>query len=110
MIRDLEKVFVWAFKLGKKLKEKDIRYGELLIFDLRSEQTPGRFFHKLALRIADFNNRLNLSIKFDLDVIKQKSKGDNFYYVKAAILIGLINSIYSNQKQNEQSSTNFSTS
>ncbi|MEM4460856.1 MAG: hypothetical protein QXY70_01825 [Nanopusillaceae archaeon] len=101
MEKQLDKLFTWAFVLGKKLKEKDSKYGEILIFDLRSEETPGRFFNKLALRIADFNKRLGIEVTLSPDIIHQKLKGDNFYYVKAAILSGLINSIYSNKKENE---------
>lgn len=98
---DFSKILKTFFRVGKKIKEAsgDSKLIEKLIFDLRSEQTPGRFFHKLSIRIADYNQKYPyLNINIPSELLSHQFKGDIFYYVKSAILTGLLNSISSSSE------------
>lgn len=97
---NLEQLFKWAYKVGVSLKKEDSKYVEALIFDLRAEKTPGRFFEKLAIRIADFNKRLGTEITVYSDLLKKEMRGDYFYYLKFAILAGLLNSLSGKGEKN----------
>jgi hypothetical protein len=98
----IRNIFEWSLNTGKTLAEKDKKLGEILIFDLRSEDTPGRFLNKLSVRIADFNKRfgVNIEIPRQLYDLENKISGDQFYYLKSAILAGLVNALYSKKEEN----------
>jgi len=100
-MEDIKNIFKWSFKAGKTLAEKDKKLGEILIFDLRSEDTPGRFLNKLSVRIADFNKRFgfNIEIPRQLYDSENKIRSDQFYYLKSAILAGLVNALYSKKEE-----------
>ncbi|GEM_PF-1237993 len=100
---DIKEIYKWSrFKVGEILAKKDKKFVEILIFDLRSEDTPGRFLNKLAVRLADFNKRLGVNLIIpNLFYRENKIKGDQFYYIKSAILTGLVNAL-SSKKENNQ--------
>lgn len=94
---NLDQLFKWAYKVGALLKEEDSKYVEILIFDLRAEKTAGRFFEKLAIRIADFDKRLGINANIPFYIFEREISGDRFYYIKSAILAGLLNSLYQDE-------------
>jgi hypothetical protein len=99
-MEDIKNIFKWSFKTGKTLAEKDKKLGEILIFDLRSEDTPGRFLNKLSVRIADFNKRFGVDIEIPHQLyLENRISGDQFYYLKSSILAGLVNALYSKKEE-----------
>lgn len=98
-------MFGFFYKLGKRILEVtgEVSLVEKLLFDLKAEQTPGRFFNKLSTRIADYNKKYpDLSFSIPAGIIQSNVKGDKFFYLKSAIITGLLNSITSlNNNSNE---------
>ena len=98
-----EKFFSWAFSTGKKIVENEKYNREKgkdllrrLIFDVRAEETPGRFLEKLCERLTEYRTNTNIQAKVDIhpDILKkEKWHGDEFYYLKSAILAGFLNAL-----------------
>ena len=109
-----EKFFGWAFGTGKEILK--VNNGEKLlkrlIFDIRAEETPGRFLEKLSERITEYRTNTNIQAKVDIDqelfgiefkkegdkwIRKEKScfkwHGDSFYYMKSAVLSGFLDAL-----------------
>jgi hypothetical protein len=111
-----ERFFNWAFKTGVQLLEVD-KEGKLLkrlIYDIRAEETPGRFLEKLSERITEYRTNRNINAKVEMDwgLFKKegdegtkteiKWHGDNFYYMKSAVLSGFLEALaYSSKKENK---------
>ena len=93
----------WAYTTGMTIKGKDEKLLRALIFDIRGEETPGRFLEKLCNRLSEYrtnrNIALNVSIKPEL--VKERWHGDRFYYLKAAILAAFTNALARRGGENE---------
>jgi len=116
-----EKFFGWAFGTGKEILK--VNNGEKLlkrlIFDIRAEETPGRFLEKLSERITEYrtNTNINANVRMNSELFgvefkkegdkwmrKEKScfkwHGDSFYYMKSAVLAGFLNALaFSSRKE-----------
>jgi len=98
-----EKIYSWAFAIGSSIIEQRAKKGEgdgeelvrRLIFDIRGEETPGRFLQKLSSRLAEYrtNVSLNLDVSMHEAIFEKRWCGDSFYYLKSAILSGFIGSL-----------------
>ena len=97
-----EKYFGWAFSVGKAIinsgcgKERGRELVRRLIFEIRGEDTPGRFLDKLVERLSEY--KTNTSIKAKIEILpeimlKEEWRGDKFCYLKSSILAGLLNSL-----------------
>lgn len=98
------KFFDWAFKTGKVIKEVDEDLLRKLIFDIRGEETPGRFFNKLVNRLAEYrtNRNINLNLSIEQNLMQENWMGDKFYYIKASILSGFLNALSYSQTSESQ--------
>jgi hypothetical protein len=97
-----EDFFKWAFHTGKEIvnnqrydKEKGKDLLRRLIFDIRAEETPGRFLEKLSERITEYKTNTNIQADVSMkpEIMKKELYGDRFYYLKAAILTGFLNAL-----------------
>ncbi len=98
------KFFEWAFAVGKDIidrskcgSEKGRDYLKRLIFDIRAEETPGRFLDKLSQKLGEYRTNSHIqapvSLLPDIFQLKEKWSGDGFYYLKSAILSGFLNAL-----------------
>lgn len=89
--------FKWALAVGKSIltKEKGEDLLRRLIFEIRAEETPGRFLDKLSENIGEYNTNRNilLNATINKDIYDKVWFADNFYYLKSAILSGFINAL-----------------
>jgi hypothetical protein len=110
---NFKKIFDWAFAIGKDISEKSKcdpekgrEYLRRLIFDIRAEETPGRFLDKLSQRLGEYKTNTNIQAPVSLlpEIFQSKNKwsGDGFYYLKSAILSGLLNALSSGQRSEEK--------
>jgi len=92
----------WAFATGNNIIEKSkcgedkaTDYLKRLIFDVRAEETPGRFLDKLSKRLVEYktNNNIQAPVNLLPEIFDQRWSGDSFYYIKSAILTGLLNAL-----------------
>jgi hypothetical protein len=96
-----EDFYQWAFDIGGKIKketadkDKGIDLLRKLIFSIRAEETLGRFLDKLSETIAEYrtNRNMRLDLRLDDRIYRQTWAADRFYYLKSAILAGLLNSL-----------------
>lgn len=96
-----EEIYKWAFAIGSRIIEQRKKESDgedlikRLVFDIRGEETPGRFLHKLSSRLAEYRTNIGLSIDVGMHntVFEKRWSGDSFYYLKSAILSGLANSL-----------------
>ena len=101
-----EKIYDWAFAIGSRIIEQRAEEGDgedlvrRLIFDVRGEETPGRFLQKLSSKLAEYrtNVGLNLDVSMHEGIFEKRWCGDSFYYLKSAILGGLTNSLTRKRK------------
>ncbi|NOZ58915.1 MAG: hypothetical protein GXO66_04995, partial [Euryarchaeota archaeon] len=85
-----DKINTWAFYLGRSIIEnvenKDEGEGLVrrLLFDIRGEETAGRFLSKLSNRLADYkiNMRLNIDTNLPPILYERTWMADSFYYMK----------------------------
>jgi hypothetical protein len=72
-----------------------------LIYNIRAEETPGRFLDKLSETLGEYrtNKNIGLNIKMDEGLYGQTWFADKFYYLKSAILSGLFNALPQSQTQ-----------
>ncbi|MEM3571136.1 MAG: hypothetical protein QW589_04320 [Candidatus Bathyarchaeia archaeon] len=98
----MERFFEWAFRIGKEIinnqrydKEKGKDLLKRLIFDIRAEETPGRFLEKLSGRITEYKTNTNIqaNVYMHPEIMKREFYGDRFYYLKSAILTGFLNAL-----------------
>jgi hypothetical protein len=100
------KIFDWAFAVGKDIvsmskcgQERGKDYLKRLIFDIRAEEMPGRFLDKLSQRLGEYKTNTNIQAPVSLlpEIFQSKERwsGDSFYYLKSAILSGLLNALSS---------------
>lgn len=102
-----EKIYKWAFAIGSSINEQRAKEGDgedlvkRLMFDIRGEETPGRFLQKLSSRLAEYrtNVGLNLDVSVHETIFKKRWSGDSFYYLKSAILSGFTNSLTSRREK-----------
>jgi hypothetical protein len=92
---DYSEIWSWAYAIGLKISSKDDRLLRALIFDIRGEETPGRFLEKLSTKITEYRTNRNIALDISLkpELVKEKWHGDKFYYMKAAVLAGLANAL-----------------
>lgn len=103
IMMNLEKVYNWAYSIGKQIQELDPEDGkdyiDEIIKEIKKEELPGRFFDELAKVLHKVSEKLKKKVGKDVklyihpDIVRKELYGDEFYKVKAAILSGLINSI-----------------
>ena len=88
-------LFSWAFKIGKELTKIDEELVRRLIFEIRGEETPGRFLGKLSNKISEYKMSKNIRAEVDLHplLFQQTWYADKFHYMKAAVISGLNNAI-----------------
>jgi len=98
-----DEIFSWAYKIGKEIVKKDEKLLRVLIFDIRGEETPGRFLEKLTNRLSEYrtNKNIELNVSVKPEIVREKWHGDKFYYMKAAILTGLTNALFHRGEENE---------
>lgn len=102
-----EKIYNWAFAVGSSIIEQREKEGDgeslvrRLVFDIRGEETPGRFLQKLSSRLAEYrtNVGLNLDVSMHKTIFEKRWGGDSFYYLKSAILSGFTNSLTSGREK-----------
>lgn len=92
-----EAFWEWAYAIGKTIKEKDEELLRSLIFEIRGEETPGRFLVKLVNRLTEYktNKNIDLNVSIKPELVKEKWHGDKFYYMKATVLSGFLNALSS---------------
>lgn len=105
-----DEFFRWAFRIGKIILEND-RYdrkrGEdllkKLIFDIRAEETPGRFLEKLSESLIEYKMNTNIQADVDLNsnLMLRKWHADSFHYMKSAVITGLFNALSSVERGEE---------
>jgi hypothetical protein len=103
--------FNWAFGTGEKIvdskcgKDKGADYLKRLIFDIRAEETPGRFLEKLSKRLGEYKTNTNIQAQICLlpEIFETANswRGDSFYYLKSAILAGLLNALSIEQRSKQ---------
>jgi hypothetical protein len=104
------KFFNWAFAIGKDIieksvcgKEKGKEYVKRLIYDIRAEESPGRFLNKLSQRLGEYKTNTNIQAPVnmlpEIFQLRDKWSGDSFYYLKSAILTGLLNALSTGNKE-----------
>jgi hypothetical protein len=102
------KIFDWAFAVGKDIvneskcgRDKGKDYLRRLIFDIRAEEMPGRFLDKLSQRLGEYRTNTNIQAPVSLlpEIFQSRERwsGDSFYYLKSAILYGLLNALSSTE-------------
>lgn len=98
-----EGILTWAFKTGVKIKRKNEKLLEMLIFDVRGEETPGRFLEKLSSRLSEYKTNRNIALNLSIEpkIVGEKWHGDKFYHMKAAVLTGFINALSKRGEENE---------
>ncbi|RLG16584.1 hypothetical protein DRN69_00545 [Candidatus Pacearchaeota archaeon] len=94
-----EKFFGWAFGTGKEILKANNgeKLLKRLIFDIRSEETPGRFLEKLSERITEYRTNINIqaNISMNPEIMNKEWHADKFYYLKSAVLTGFLNALSS---------------
>jgi len=97
-----EEFFKWAYSIGKTIlnnekydKEKGEKLLKRLIFDIRAEETPGRFLEKLSERVVEYKTNANIQADISLhpELMYKKWHADSFYYMKSAVLTGFLNAL-----------------
>lgn len=99
---DIYKIaYDWAYGTGKNIIDMRKKFDDgeklvkRLVFKIRGEETPGRFLHKLSTELAEY--KTNVALALDVGphefVFKKRWSGDAFYYLKSAILSGLVNAL-----------------
>lgn len=98
-----DEIWSWAYSIGTIIKNKDEELLRRLIFEIRAEETPGRFLEKLSNRLSEYKTNRNIALNVSIkpEFFKFKWHGDKFYYMKSAVLAGLTNALVSKGKENE---------
>ena len=103
-----EVFFKWAYATGMRILEnekyeekKGIDLLKRLIFDIRSEETPGRFLGKLSERLTEYKTNVNIQADVSLNrkIFEGEWQGDSFYYLKSAILSGFLNALSTKERR-----------
>lgn len=97
-----KEIWDWAYAIGRRIKEKDEKLLKSLIFDIRGEETPGRFLVKLTNKLTEYKTNKNISLEVSIKqkLLEEKWHGDKFYYMKAAILAGLLDALSTKSEGN----------
>ncbi|HIQ49935.1 MAG TPA: hypothetical protein EYH56_01940 [Nanoarchaeota archaeon] len=98
-----KEIFEWSYKIGNIIRKKDEKLLKSLIFDIRGEETPGRFLEKLCNKLSEYKTNKNIALDISINplLLKEVWHGDKFYYLKAAILTGFINALSTRGEENE---------
>jgi hypothetical protein len=101
-----ERYYNWAFAIAKEIiesksgPEKGKELVKKLIYEIRGEETPGRFFNRLTQKLGEY--KINVNIQADVSVhsmlFKEDWYGDKFFYLKSAILAGFLNALVETQQ------------
>ena len=99
------RLYRWAYKVGRELLEA--RDGEKLltrlIYDLRGEDLPGKFRDTLVKTLHYFSTARGVEALKEIEIpdyiLTFGEYGDKFYYMKSAILIGLMNALSRGEKE-----------
>ncbi len=105
-----EKYYSWAFAIAKEIiesksgKEKGKELVKKLIYEIRGEETPGRFLNRLTQKLGEY--KINVNIQADVSVhnmlFKENWYGDKFFYLKSAILAGFLNALVEPKEKKEE--------
>ncbi|MEM5826022.1 MAG: hypothetical protein QXM64_01385, partial [Candidatus Aenigmatarchaeota archaeon] len=57
-----DEIWNWAYAVGMKIKEKNSELLRKLLFDIRAEETPGRFLEKLSNRLSEYKTNKNIAL------------------------------------------------
>ena len=80
-----------------QIKEKDKAEHLLrkIIFEIRGEETPGRFLEKLSQVVTEYKTNTNIGLDLTLhpDLFSQDWAADRFYYMKSSVLTGFLNAL-----------------
>ena len=94
---EFDKIFDWAFATGKEILKvsNGDKLLKRLIFDIRAEETPGRFLEKLSERITEYKTNTNIQANVSIHpkIMSKDWHADKFYYLKSAILSGFLNAL-----------------
>ncbi len=98
------KIEEWSYRIGERIKEKDEKLLKALIFDIRGEETPGRFLNKLVSKLVEYKTNRNIGVDVEIlpELTKERWQGDKFYYMKAAILSGFLNVLTSPSREKSE--------
>jgi len=97
-----EKYFKWSFLTGMGIldarcgRDRGKELVRKLLFEIRGEDTPGRFLEKLVEKLSEYKTNTNIQAPIAiLPEIMEKEEwhADKFYYLKASILAGLLNAL-----------------
>jgi len=112
MSENFERLFKWAFAIGKSIIHNPDKYDEekgrdllkRLIFDIRAEETPGRFLEKLSERLTEYKTNTNIQANVEIhqEIMSKYWHADKFYYLKSAILAGFLNALSSQGSRGEE--------
>jgi hypothetical protein len=101
-----ERYYNWAFAIAKEIirsksgTEKGKELIKKLIYEIRGEETPGRFFNRLTQKLGEY--KINVNIQADVSIhnmlFKENWYGDKFFYLKSAILAGFLNALVERQE------------
>jgi len=107
-------IYQWGFAIGKKIIDERREEGDgeelvrRLIFNIRGEELPGGFLGKLSGTLAEY--RTNVGLKLDVSlhpqIFEKRLWGDQFYYLKSAIISGLVNSLALESKKKKKEGEN----
>jgi len=92
-------IYNWAYAVGKTILKQSDKGEDLLrrlIFDIRGEDLPGRFLEKLSSRLTEYKTNRNIAVDVSMYgklFEKRVWHGDQFRYMKSAILSGFLNSL-----------------
>jgi len=110
-----EKYFKWSFSTGMGIlnakcgKDKGKELVRKLLFEIRGEDTPGRFLEKLVEKLGEYKTNANIQAPIEiLPEIMEKEEwhADKFYYLKASILAGLLNALVSAEQNQKEGGDN----
>jgi hypothetical protein len=102
-----DEYFRWAFAIGKTIlkapKGKDLL--RRLIFNIRAEETPGRFLDRLSETLGEYrtNRNIELDVNMRTDIYEQPWFGDKFYYLKSSVLTGFLNALPPEKQSKKES-------
>ncbi len=90
-------IFKWAYRTGRTLVEKNEDLLRRLIFEIRGEETPGRFLERLSEVLTEYrtNRNINVNVSILPALMERRWHADQFHYMKSAILTGFLNSLSS---------------
>jgi hypothetical protein len=92
-----EKFYGWGYSIGEEIMKAQNGEDLLkkLIYNIRAEETPGRFLDRLSETIGEYRTNRNIAINISMhpELYEREWFADSFYYLKSSILTGLLNAL-----------------